>query len=654
MLNIGTTYNIDSSVCYGDKSITHRALILASIASGSVHITNASICDDCMSTVHCLRALGATIHISGSNITVHPIVEANSNIVLQCGNSGTTARLLAGLVAGLGVDATIVGDSSLSSRPMGRVIEPLLAMGAHITTEAGCIMHIHGGHALHGISYTMKVASAQVKSALLIAGLFASGTTSVVEHIATRDHTERMLQYMGVSCSSCTVSRSVPTPCDIDVPNDMSTAIYGIVLALCSRPVTLCNVGINEGRTGALDALIDGGADITLANKVLSCGEWRADITAKPSIITHLQLDSSATVSAIDDILPLAVVASTNACTAVVVGIAELSHKESNRIHAIVDIATQMGATATVVDNNITICGNSDSYGHIEVHTADHRVAMTATIAGLLGCGATIYGYQCMAVSFPQFLPWLGITHKRFALVGSSVANSLSGYICALHSRASNINASYDLLPIDNATDSQLLAVLGSYDGVNVTMPYKTRVAQLLHSPLDSVNTVRGPATASTDGVGMVSCLLASGIQLLGAKVLVIGAGGASISVVNALVQHGCSVYVVNRTADRAEAINSMLGLVAHSNYDGVVSCVPPCSYELDAIDNIDTVRWVASVSYKQYSMLRQWAQQRNTLYIGGLGMLYYQAQASYNMWCNTNVADCYSQLEEHYENITN
>ncbi len=652
MLNIGTNYHIEGSVA-GDKSITHRALILASIASGSVHISNASICDDCMSTVTCLRALGATITIAGSNIVVQPISTANSGVVLDCGNSGTTARLIAGLVAGLGVEATLVGDNSLTTRPMGRVIEPLTHMGAQITVPAGSIMHIHGGHKLHGITYHMPVASAQVKSALLIAGLFATGTTSVVEDISTRDHTERMLAHMGVQCSSCTVVASRPSAVDIDVPADMSTAIYGIVLSLCDGGTTLYNVGINEGRMGAIEALWESGATIALHNKRLMCGEWRADITVLPSSIQPLYLDASTTVSAIDDILPLVVLASRIDGTSTICGIAELAHKESNRIEAIVDIVSKMGGIATVAEDSITICGNSERYSHITTCTADHRVAMTTIVAGLLGSGATVYGYRCISVSCPQFLSWLGISYRKFALIGSSIASSLSPAICALHSRASGINASYQLVPVDNATDDMLLDIISCYDGVNVTMPYKQQVARLTNSPLDSVNTVCGTVTASTDGVGMVASIRARGIQLQGARVLVIGAGGASLSVVRALLDSGCKVYVVNRTTSKADIINRQLSLVGQAQYDGIVSCVPPCGYELDAIQG-HVPQWIASVIYKSDSMLAQWAKDNNIKYIGGLGMLYYQAQASYNIWCNTTVDDCYMQLEEIYENTTN
>lgn len=387
MLTVGTQYNI-GRCCWGDKSITHRALILASIASGTVIITNASTCCDCMSTLHCLEQLGASFDIDGTTIIVQPIVTANSGVILDCGNSGTTARLLAGLIAGLGVDATLVGDSSLTARPMGRVIDPLVAMGASISTADNIIMRIHAGHKLHGITYHTPIASAQVKSALLIASLYAEGITNIVEDIATRDHTERLLQYMGVDYTGS--GNKVPQSCNIDIPNDMSTAIYGIVLALYGEGVVLDNIGINEGRIGAINALIASGASISLDNRRLVCGEWRADIAIQPSIVAPLYMSSADTVSAVDDILPLTVVASTINGTSVICGVGELAHKESNRLTAIIDLAEQMGASAVVDDNNLTIIGNTHSSRHITVDSIDHRVAMTAVIGGLINHGATL------------------------------------------------------------------------------------------------------------------------------------------------------------------------------------------------------------------------------------------------------------------------
>ncbi len=646
MLTIGNKYNIDNSISYGDKSITHRALILASIASDNVTITNASLCDDCLSTIDCISRLGAYIDISGNTITVGPIQQANSGVVLNCGNSGTTARLIAGLVAGLGIDATLVGDDSLSARPMDRVIEPLVAMGAHITTDDNCIMHLHSGYPLHGIQYHMPVASAQVKSALLLAGLFASGTTTVIEDIPTRDHTEIMLQHMGVECINCSVVASVPQANEIDIPNDMSCAIYGIVLALFGCGGIFGNVGINSGRMGAIGALVQSGANITLTNKRQLCGEWRADIEVLPSQLQQLQLDSIATVSAIDDILPLAVVASRTSGTSTIAGIAELAHKESNRIQAIVDICTQIGAKATVEADTLNICGVSNSTSHITVNSQDHRVAMTAVVAGLLGGGASIGNYQCMSVSCPQFTQWLGISYYKLALIGGSVEGSLSPIICNLHSRASGINTSYDLLSIADIDDNKLLELLDSYHGCNVTMPYKSRVAKLLASKLDSVNTVCGSVTASTDGIGMTTSLAKHNIQLEGANILVIGAGGASMSVCRALQNSGANIYVVNRTTAKADVINNQLNLVPLDSYNGIVSCVPPCSYELTAVAGT-TPQWIVSVSYRCNSHLKAWAEQQGAQYIGGLGMLYYQAQASYNIWFDSHVADCMQQLEE-------
>ena len=256
MLYCKGNYQLNTDVSYGDKSITHRALILSSVANAPSVITNASVCADTLATADCLSRLGAGVVRDGTTFYVMPITKPNTNVVLDCKNSGTSARLLAGLVCGLGIRATFVGDESLIKRPMKRLTSLLEQMGAKFSFPTGCLFQTEGG-ALVGRQFDLKVASAQIKSALLIAGLFADGTTTVSQPTC-RDHTEIMLDQMqaniNVEGNKIAVKSSNLVATDILVPNDFSTASFLIAIGL-KNGCTLPNVGVNPTRTGLVEVL---------------------------------------------------------------------------------------------------------------------------------------------------------------------------------------------------------------------------------------------------------------------------------------------------------------------------------------------------------------------------------------------------------------
>jgi len=407
----------------GDKSIAHRALILGAIASSAQTITGLPEAEDVGSTLGCLRALGCRIEETGSETRVFAMPSPADNIQLDAGNSGTTARLLAGLVAGLGVNATIDGDESLRRRPMRRVAEPLVRMGAKIETSAkGTLpLRLRPSH-LHGIEYELPVASAQVKSALLLAGLFASAETTIMEPAPTRDHTERMLEAMGVGVERTGTAVRItggarPAGMEVEVPGDFSSAAFFIVAAAgAGGHVRLPAVGVNPTRTGLLDTMQAMGATVVRDNKRNSGGESQADLSVQHSPLRGVTIDDPAQVAAMIDELPLLAVLATRAeGTTVVRGAEELRHKECDRIDAIVRNLSAMGAKVDEFEDGFAVHGPCALEGAGVDGFGDHRIAMSMGVAALFASGeTTITGADAVRISYPGFFAHLrGLTHPE-------------------------------------------------------------------------------------------------------------------------------------------------------------------------------------------------------------------------------------------------
>ena len=292
----------------GDKSITHRAVMLNASAEGEATIQNALMGEDCLSTCECMRTLGATVQTDGTSIYVKGAPKFRSNVSLNCGNSGTTIRLLTGLVAGKGIQAQLFGDESLSKRPMGRVADPLRCLNADVqTTDGKPPVNVFPSQ-LHGAEISLKISSAQVKSAILLAGLSADGETIVSEPVKSRDHSERMLSAMGAniqtSGNTVRIQKSSLTALNIDVPSDISSAAYFMALGAL-KGKTLCkNVGVNPTRTGIFTAFDKLGIRYSLQNKRVSGGEEMADILVEKSPLRAIEL-GGADVPAMIDELPL-------------------------------------------------------------------------------------------------------------------------------------------------------------------------------------------------------------------------------------------------------------------------------------------------------------------------------------------------------------
>lgn len=401
-----------------DKSISHRAVLFASIAKGRCRIQNFLPSDDCLSTISCMRQLGVSIQQNDREVIVQGkglggLTESAKP--LYTGNSGTTTRLLTGILCGQPFRTQISGDPSICRRPMNRIITPLSAMGARIASQEGfCPMTVSPA-SLKGISYAMPQDSAQVKSAILLAGLYAQGVTSVTEKNKSRDHTERMLSAFGcqVKTEGNTVSLTPPQelyPYDIEVVGDISSAAFFLVAGsiLPNSCITVQNVGMNPTRTGVLDMLEEMGADITVENERMIGGEPAADLTVRSASLKGVAFGGEIIPRLIDEIPILAVAAAFAQGETVISGAQELKVKETNRVDTVCSELKKAGADITPTPDGMIIRGGAPLHGASFDSHGDHRIAMACAV---LACGAEgesqLYDPDCVSVSFPGFFPLL-------------------------------------------------------------------------------------------------------------------------------------------------------------------------------------------------------------------------------------------------------
>lgn len=414
----------------GDKSMSHRSIMLGALAEGSSHISGFLEGEDALATLNAFRAMGVSIEgPDKGKVTVHGVgidglqepAEA-----LYLGNSGTSMRLLSGLLAGQGFTTTLSGDESLNGRPMGRVASPLALMGAKVDTQADGTppMTIHGGQPLKGIHYDLPMASAQVKSCVLLAGLYAAGETATTEPAPTRDHTERMLQGFGykVEVDGATArlqGGSRLTACDIDVPADISSAAFFMVAASIApgSDITLQHVGINPTRTGIIDILKLMGANISLLNQREVGGEPVADIRVQSAPLKGINIPEALVPLAIDEFPVLFIAAACAEGETLLTGAEELRVKESDRIQVMADGLQALGVQAEPRPDGIRIVPGPIGGGEVTSH-GDHRIAMSFTVAGLRA-SAPILIRDCdnVATSFPDFVALAGGTGIRVEAV---------------------------------------------------------------------------------------------------------------------------------------------------------------------------------------------------------------------------------------------
>lgn len=407
----------------GDKSISHRAVMFGALAKGTTEVTNFLQGADCLSTIHCFKQLGIDIQNDTSTDSVliygkglHGLTKPSQ--LLDVGNSGTTMRLISGILSGQTFDSTLNGDSSIQKRPMGRIITPLTMMGADIQSlgDKGCAplaINSKGQRTskLKGIHYLSPVASAQIKSCVLLAGMYAEGETSVTEPSLSRNHTELMLTQFGATIISQENSATIlPEPKlvgqKINVPGDISSAAYFIAAALIvpNSELVIKNVGINPTRDGILRVCRQMGGNITLENVIDQGGEPVADLVVKTSELKGIEIGGDIIPTLIDEIPIIAILACAAKGQTVIKDAAELKVKESNRIDVMVKNLLEMGADVTATEDGMIINGGKPLQGTTIESKADHRIAMSFAIASLIAEGEMqIQEAECVNISYPNF-----------------------------------------------------------------------------------------------------------------------------------------------------------------------------------------------------------------------------------------------------------
>jgi len=410
----------------GDKSISHRAVILGSIAEGTTRVTNFLPSEDCIRTIKAFEAMGINIEMNRNTLIINGkglngLTEPND--VMDMRNSGTSARLLCGLLSGQPFFSVMTGDSSLRRRPMKRIAEPLRMMGAAIWGRGGgdflpmCIK----GSETEGITYKLPVASAQVKSAILFAGLYAKGRTSVEEITTSRDHTERMMDYFGINLERKGTTIIVeggerPSARNVDVPGDISAAAFFMVGAsiVSDSDVVIKDVGINPTRTGIIDILMKMGASIEILNQRKMGAEPAGDIRIKSALLKGVEIKGDIIPRCVDELPVICIAAAVAEGETVIKDASELRVKESDRIAVMAECLSRVGVEVETYPDGIRIKGGRGFKGTVCNSHGDHRIAMSMAIAGLITEGEmTIEDTECINTSFPEFEETLRKLVKR-------------------------------------------------------------------------------------------------------------------------------------------------------------------------------------------------------------------------------------------------
>lgn len=399
----------------GDKSISHRAILLGALAEGDTVIHHFLRSDDCIDTIKCIQKLGISIEDDHGDIIVHGKGLYGLNVPktgLNVGNSGTTMRLLTAILAAQGFEVEITGDNSITRRPMDSIVEPLKLMGANINSkfQNNCPPFLISPASLHGIRFNSPIASAQVKSAILFAGLFADSQTEVFEPFQSKNYTEVMLKAFGAELEGeLNYVRLMPPrslkPVELTVPGDLSSAAYLITAALITKDseVSIRGIGMNPSRSGFFDVILSMGADLQISNAKPGL-EPTCDIVARSSNLHGITLEGEIIARCLDEIPILAVLACFAEGTTIIRDAGELKVKESNRVELIAENLNKMGANITINEGELIIEGGKQLHGAILGSRYDHRIAMSIAVAALASEGKTeIIGSECVNISYPGF-----------------------------------------------------------------------------------------------------------------------------------------------------------------------------------------------------------------------------------------------------------
>ena len=400
----------------GDKSISHRSVMFGSIAKGITEVDNFLTGADCLSTISCFQKMGVSIEQNGQHVIVKGnglhALQAPSEI-LDVGNSGTTTRLISGILAGQKFSSQLTGDESIQKRPMKRIMTPLQEMGADITSvhNNNCAPLQINGSSLKGIHYQSPVASAQVKSCVLLAGLYADGETSVTEPFLSRNHTELMLSAFGANLTSEGTTATIQPAKELYgqkliVPGDISSSVYWVVAGLITpnSEITIKNVGLNPTRDGIIEVCKAMNANLTITNLHTEGGEPIGDITVKTSSLKGTTIEGSIIPRLIDELPTMALLACFAEGDTIIKDAQELKVKESDRIAVMVENLTKMGADVEATEDGMIIHGGKELHGAVIDSNLDHRIAMTFAIAGINASGTTVIkGADCVKISYPNF-----------------------------------------------------------------------------------------------------------------------------------------------------------------------------------------------------------------------------------------------------------
>lgn len=547
------------SVC-SDKSITVRAILFGAIARGKTTVLHPLICEDTLAAADCAQKMGAVVKYDGEKMFIDGAEKIADGKEYDCKRSGTVLRLLCGILAGAGVNASLTGDDQLKSRPIGRIIAPLLARGADISSCNGKLPIIIKPSKLKDFKYEMPIDSAQVKSSVILSGVLAGVSTGIIEKNYTRDHTEKMLSAMGakigVSGKSINVSPAGLHSTEFDVPCDPSAAAFYLAIGLYKGCVKVKSINISPKRAGYLYKLIDCGADIIFENKRNICGEPCADVTARKSNLKHIEIFDNEIPSMIDELPVIGLIGGLfNGAT--IHGAGELKVKESDRFSGIIDILSVAGGFAKASDDDMVISGGI-APRYFEYSSDDHRLTMTAFVAMCCGAGGKILNAASVNKSFPDFFK--NFYEFNAALIGSNVEKSLSGFThnFFIEKLGKIRNYSYELCSVDSETAAEIIKK-SRYKSINATIPYKKLVFDNVESLTEtaklacSVNFVFDNKGYSSDGIGLIYSLLLHGKDPCGKKVLVCGIGGAGRSIAVALANYKAEVYIANRTEQKID-----------------------------------------------------------------------------------------------------
>ncbi len=547
------------SVC-SDKSITVRAILFGAIAHGKTTVLHPLICEDTLAAADCAKKMGAVVKYDGEKMFIDGAEKIADGKEYDCKRSGTVLRLLCGILAGAGVNASLTGDDQLKSRPIGRIIAPLTARGADISSCNGKLPIVIKPSKLKDFTYEMPIDSAQVKSSVILSGVLAGVSTGIIEKNYTRDHTEKMLSAMGanigVSGKSINVSPAGLHSTEFDIPCDPSAAVFYLAIGLYKGCVKVKSINISPKRAGYLYKLIDCGADITFENKRNVCGEPCADVTVRKSNIKRIEIFDNEIPSMIDELPVIGLIGGLfNGAT--IHGAGELKVKESDRFSGIIEILSAAGGFVKASGDDMVISGGI-APRYFEYSSDDHRLTMTAFVAMCCGAGGKILNAVSVNKSFPDFFK--NFYEFNAALIGSNVEKSLSGFThnFFIEKLGKIKNYSYELCSVDSETAAEIIKK-SRYKSINATIPYKKLVFDNVKSLTEtaklacSVNFVFDNKGYSSDGIGLIYSLLLHGKDPCGKKVLVCGIGGAGRSIAVALANYKAEVYIANRTEQKID-----------------------------------------------------------------------------------------------------